>query len=590
LTVELESGKVVVACANHYRGYGPVKTKNGLAVYINGAPRLYAPCQGNAGDEPILAQGSERSVSLLRELLKEPDIRSWGSRLKGNYCLAAVSARENKLWLIIDLGNSYQMFQGRNKAKIAFSTDIDALARSLAMATLDLVSIADYLTQKSISYPYSFYQGLLECPYASCLTVDTATGNIEIGNYWQPVSCPDRRIARDIRGLAQRLERGILAEAQEILAGRASVGLFLSGGTDSRALAGILAELGIKATAVTFVDDENTELAIARKVAKATGLKHEILFRDIDYFERSLPLFMESEGPHFSFLRGGFVGFKQKILDLGFDAVLGGYMSDSLLKLHEANARVIRFFGRHLGTVKQLDRTDPAKLAGGRQYLRRFEGLIKPELLEQVAGRRRELQQEWGKLRTDGSAWEWSNIWPFMRNKMNPNLTTHIHNFQSFEMFTERTSIEVAVLADQKIKLNGRLFNMAMRRFYRPTRNIPLACTMMPIFPHPAINEWLICLKHLPPRRLMFPAHAENFGNAAATALNKPDFLAMWENSARIRVMRQNYGARLEAPLSALQGGELLDAVLHSCLGSGERSHLLYTLLYLDIWRNNHGG
>ena len=57
--------------------------------------------------------------------------------------------------------------------EILLSTDIDQLAIDTGKNNdLDFVSITEYLINLSITYPYTFYNGLSEVPFASCITVN----------------------------------------------------------------------------------------------------------------------------------------------------------------------------------------------------------------------------------------------------------------------------------------------------------------------------------------------------------------------------------------------------------------------------------
>ncbi|HOW43052.1 MAG TPA: asparagine synthase-related protein [Candidatus Omnitrophota bacterium] len=583
LHCSIDGGSCRIECRNHYRGYGPVETYSGLRIHVLGAPSLYVPCAGMQSAEVIAAPGNERSRLIVRELLKVADYARWGDHLSGNFLIAVESP--GSVNLITDIGNSFHLFTGAQGDRLVFSTDIDRLAAELGTQdAIDLVSVTDYLIQKSIAFPYTFYRGIAEADFACCIRVALGSKpEVSRYRYWLPRSGEESKDSRDMEGLSRRLYAAAQRSVDEALAGRNAVGLFLSGGLDSRVLAALLVQRGVKATALTVCDDRNNEVDLAGEVARRAGFKHELLFRDADYYPRAMPAFLAAEGPHFNFIRCTFFGFRDEIARRGFDALIGGYMSDTLLKLHEANSFGSYLLGRHLGTLEHIDRRDVTHFPGGREYLKRFSGILREELLEEVAARRQALLEEWKQIRTDGSAWEWSRIWPFMRNKHNSNLTTHIGQYDSFEVFTHRDVAEVARLAAQEIKLNGRLFNRAFFGLLKPFRDIPLSVTMLPLYGNYRINEFVIGLKHFLPAPLRRIGH-KKITNPLATQRSNQDFLKLWEISPGMRSLRKAYTPdTLEKQLRAA-GSPALAEILDPAIGRVDCFHIRYTMLYLDFW------
>lgn len=593
MLIKIKHKSFYIENKNHYAGYADVKTTAGKAVYIKGAPRSfrYPGASVNTHERVIKNEFSRKAADLIEKLLKLDDIHEWGKYLSGNFIIVVNDSLNCKCYIITDLGNSYHLFVGKNKdeEELVFSTDIDRLAnetgRSLA---IDYVSIVDYLTQKSITYPYTFYQDVTEVAYASCIECNYNNDNISFREYlyWQPKTCSGK-LSLDIQTLSLMLKEGVLSAAQDILSDKKNIALFLSGGIDSRVLAGIMSELGKRGTAITVSDSINNEVKIAEKIALANGLKHKVLLRDLEYYPRLIEDSLNLEGPHFSFTRSLFLGFRDEINRYEFDAILGGYMSDSLFKLHEANVAPKTFLRRHLGTLERLDNTDVKFLCGGSEYLKQFYFLFKPELLKEVRKRRQLLFDMWEDLRTDGSAWEWSYIWPFMRNKHNSNLTTHIFHYQSFELYTEYPCIEVARIASQRIKLNGRLFNKAMYPFMKNSLHIPVAVTMLPMLQPAYLNELVIAFKHMLPRRWTFRDYLNiPLTNPIATPRSFPDLFKLWEYSMALKGLRSKYSREtIESKIMSRTNIQTLEPSCYKGLSKVTSYHIMYTLLYLDLWR-----
>lgn len=578
-----------IECENHYPGYGPVATQRGKVVHILGAPRIFQPIsgRGSAADVVIPSVENAASAAVVSALLGEPDIQRWGDYLTGTFALAVHDPEARTCAVITDLGNSFHLFAHWNAREQVYrcANDVDALAHDAGITDIDPVSLVEYLTQVSITYPYTAYQNIGEVPFASCtrITYGGASLRVRTDAYWQPRT-EDTRVHPG--ELARALREGLFAAAEDIVREKRRVGIFLSGGSDSRVIAGILAEMGVRAHAMTVVDVPNVESRIAAAVAMANGHTHEVFLRDLEYYPRHTDETLRIDGPHTTLLKGMYIGFRGVVAAHGFDAILGGYMSDTLLKLHEANVVGRRLFGRHLGTLEVFDRTDERFLRGGSEYLRRFSLLFSPDLLTAMTARRAALLARWRECRRDGSAWEWSFSWPFMRNQHNHNLTMNISAYPSYELFTDRRIIEVARVAPQHWKINGRLFLRAVFPYFRSTVHTPLASTRLRIRKSHMVNEFLTAAKHILPRRLVFRGdRSPSAENPIATNGSFPDTVALWRTSAMLAAFRAEYEPTVETRIMRPQEFGPFDMRRYAGLSSTQTQHMMYALLTYDRWR-----
>jgi asparagine synthetase B (glutamine-hydrolysing) len=584
MIIRLEAGRCIIDSVNHYVGFGSVETRLGLRVYVLGAPRHFGvPPIRVARDE---CEDTEQfGTADLVHRLRAIEISDWGNYLSGNYLIVVDDTVAKRCFLITDLGNSYHCYTTsiRDTTGVLFGTDLDRVAQESGNQDVDYVSVVEYATQQSISFPYSHYEGIHEVVDASCTTIDYHGSSLQMQTmrYWKPtVDEPVDSISE----LAPLLVNGIMQTAETVLSGKQHVGLLLSGGTDSRVLAAILAELGIRATALTISDSDNLEVSIARRVAQACGHTHKLLLRDREYYPNMLPLSVEHEGPHQSVAWHMFLGFRDRIQSYGFDAIIGGYMSDTLLKLHEANVVARRMFGRHLGTLERFDTRGLDVQRGGRVHRQVFAPLFRPELLIRAQQRRDALLSSWEDRRKDGSAWEWSWFWPYSRNRHNANLTTHIFHHPAFELFTDRSFVEVARVASQRVKLNGRLFDAAMRGFLRHTSHIPQANSMIRLSGVPRWNEAKIAALHLLPRRWFFPQTGGE--NPFSSHRSTTNLRAVWERSPQLVCLREEHGTS-ELLQAVLRPG--VDPFAGGILSKGtraEQTHAPFSLLYLSIWHH----
>ena len=177
-------------------------------------------------------------------------------------------------------------------------------------------------------------------------------------------------------------------------------------------------------------------------------------------------------------------------------------------------------------------------------------------------------------------------MWPFSRNKQNTNLTTNIFSYPAYEVYTDRALVEVARVATQKEKLNGRLFNRAMFPLIRNSRHIPFTTTGLRPFRSAFLYDLLTTLKHLPPRRWMFPEPSGlRSRNPAATNRHIPDQAILWTRSCGLDQFRQDYDSfDLERKLMLPDKRSVFDHGRYQGVEGVHRLKIMYMLLHLDRW------
>ena len=591
--IKIKPGRCEIKNSNHYFGYNTVSTSEGKLIYVKGAPRLYQEkrLQGVvATDEVISDPENLKLASLITELLKCDDINKWGDFLTGAFLLVIINKKTSTCHIIVDLGNAYHLYSTNlSENEIILSTDIEQLALDTGKKNaLDFVSITEYLTNQTITYPHTFYDGLSEVHFASCITVYFGSTELKVGlkPYWLP-KCDKKEVCNDIEGLAIQLRNGLSSEMEKILSDKKNIGIFMSGGTDSRVLAGLIAESGMTGTAITVSDVVNPEVEIARKVAEVNGLRHEVILRDEEYYPNLIEDSLSVVGPHTNFVWHMFLGFREKINSFGFDALFGAYMSDTLLKLHEANVTGCYFLGRHLGTIEKFNTVDKKFIRGGSEFLKQFSVIFKEDILDQINQRRIRIMEYWNSMRNDGSGWEWSYMWPFERNKHNANLTTNIFNYPAYEIMIDRNIIEIARIASQKIKINGRLFNKATFPFISRASKIPVANTMVRPSRFQRWDEFRIALKQFLPNRIFLKDYKLfTTDNPVATHRCTTDLRKLWQVSTVLKDLRKGCYNASDVTQNILKDPiNIFDKNNYGSLPSGSISHIMYTLLYLNMWR-----
>ncbi|MDN3920466.1 asparagine synthetase B family protein [Roseateles violae] len=163
----------------------------------------------------------------------------------------------------------YAVHDGR----LHFATRADELARRLGIRELDTQAIFDYLFHHCIPSPRTIYAGIHRLPPAHYALFEN--GQLTVAAYWTPRFC--EQSSADFGSLRDEF-LGILRSAvQERLSADGKTACFLSGGTDSSTVCGLLREATDRPPAgysIGFEAEGYDEMEYARIAAKAYGADH----------------------------------------------------------------------------------------------------------------------------------------------------------------------------------------------------------------------------------------------------------------------------------------------------------------------------
>lgn len=169
--------------------------------------------------------------------------------------------------------------------QIEFAPRADQLADS--RSSVDPQAIYDYLYFHAIPSPRTIYQGVFRLPPAHFGVFEN--GRLTVQPYWTPSFIEIRRPSFD--NLREEF-RDILRRATERQLNAGKAGCFLSGGTDSSTVAGMIGEVTGKPAAtysIGFEADGYDEMEFARIVARHFKTEHHEYYVTPDDLVRSIP-------------------------------------------------------------------------------------------------------------------------------------------------------------------------------------------------------------------------------------------------------------------------------------------------------------
>jgi asparagine synthase (glutamine-hydrolysing) len=167
----------------------------------------------------------------------------------------------------------YALVDGR----LHFASRADELARHLGLRDIDPQAVFDYLFHHCIPSPRTIYRGIFRLPPAHYALL--RNGELTVQRYWQPQF--DELARPDFGALKEEFNGILRAAVRDRLGADGRAACFLSGGTDSSTVCGLLAEVTGRAPAsysIGFEAEGYDEMSYARIAAKAYGAEHHAYY------------------------------------------------------------------------------------------------------------------------------------------------------------------------------------------------------------------------------------------------------------------------------------------------------------------------
>ena len=272
----------------------------------------------------------------------------WGlgivPRLRGIFALAIWDPRSRSVHLVRDHLGIKPLYWTRvqnsslGREVVLFASEVRALLASGVVARrLDPAGVATYLSQGFVVGPATIVQGVELLPAAGILTITPGKSAQEVnkytlGCYWRPPSSDLRRTSED------ELRHELANTVRMQLVSDAPLGIFLSGGVDSSAVAALASEAepgAVHTFTIGFDEAGLDESQYAARVAAAIGSRHtNVTLREGDFLRQLPDALTAIDQPTFDALNTYFVsraareaGMTVALAGTGGDELFGGYPS-----------------------------------------------------------------------------------------------------------------------------------------------------------------------------------------------------------------------------------------------------------------------
>jgi len=256
--------------------------------------------------------------------------------LRGMFAFAIWDARRQTIFLARDRLGIKPLYYQLSAERLIFGSEIKAiLAHPAVDARFSRAVLPEYLAFGYLSGEETFYAGVRKLMPGHWMEADSH-GQVEIERYWDlAITDPDpsRPKSYYVQTYCNLLEQSVSSH----LMSDVPLGVFLSGGLDSSAVAALMTKIlrsPVETFSVGYAEDSFSELPHARAVARhIKSLHHEVLVSEHDFFaalphliwHEDEPIVWPSSVPLYFVARRAHERVKVVLTGEGADETLAGY-------------------------------------------------------------------------------------------------------------------------------------------------------------------------------------------------------------------------------------------------------------------------
>ncbi|MDP2829670.1 MAG: asparagine synthase (glutamine-hydrolyzing) [Sulfuricellaceae bacterium] len=320
--MESEDGKLVVSFNGEIYNYKALRTQLEAKSYR---------FQSNSDTEVLLHLYAEMGMEMLHEL-------------RGMFAFVLWDARQGKLFLARDPYGIKPLYYADDGWCIRAASQVKALlAGGKLSREHEPAGLAGFYLFGTVPEPWTLYRGIQALPAGHYLQVDDAGVSEPIG--WCNVAsifveASQTGLAFSKDDAVAEIHAALQESVKAHLVADVPVGLFLSSGIDSGALAGLVKDQNQPVEAVTlgfseYVGTADDEVPLAQEIAQHYGVRHHVHRVGQQEFARHLPSILAAmDQPSTDGINTWLVsqaaamqGWKVALSGVGGDELLGGYPS-----------------------------------------------------------------------------------------------------------------------------------------------------------------------------------------------------------------------------------------------------------------------
>ncbi len=491
-------------------------------------------------------------------------------KLRGMFAFAIWDEPRRRLFLARDRVGKKPVFYAFDRGRLLFASEMKALLTQLERAPqIDPEAVDLYLAFGNVPPPRTIYQDVHRLQPGHWLRYDAS--GLEVRRYWDLDFTPHAMPSEP--ELLRQIEDLLRESVRLRLISDVPLGALLSGGVDSSSVVALMAhESGRppKTFSVGFEEDDFSELAHARRVAKHLGTEHyeqivhpnieQLMYELVEHFDE--PFGDSSIIPTFLVCQHARQHITVALSGDGGDETFAGYPR-YLYERWVGRAASIPGVSALASSVSLLW---PAQWRGKRQMrkMRWGSGLRYAEAVSVVDTEMR--HELWGNGRAPQTARE------FIRRHYSPrgmDSVSHAQYADSLVNYLPGDILPKVDIASMKVSLEVRspLLDHQLMEFMA---HVPIGLKMRGANPKYLLKK--IAERYVPPEVLYRPKQGFTLP-------------LRWWFSESLRPFMESLLVGKESRVAAILRGDVVERLIHEHVTRGvQHTDALYALLALEIW------
>ncbi|MBN1559670.1 hypothetical protein JW998_05430 [candidate division KSB1 bacterium] len=201
--------------------------------------------------------------------------REWAVKIRGNFAIILFDVKKNQMIAITDRFGVRPLVWHKRGNTFYFASRMNAIAELVRPLDVNNAAVYAYIQLEMIPAPMTIYKNVhkLEPGYQMCARQDS----YDIDHYWDISNQPKLQNKDEIAEHVYETLSKAVDLTRNGVKNQAELGCFLSGGTDSSTICGLLSRLNgdkVKAYSIGFPENGYDEMMYARIAAKAFHLDH----------------------------------------------------------------------------------------------------------------------------------------------------------------------------------------------------------------------------------------------------------------------------------------------------------------------------
>jgi asparagine synthase (glutamine-hydrolysing) len=276
-------------------------------------------------------------------------------RLRGMFAFAIWDTQARELFLARDPYGIKPLYYTCTKDSFVFASQVKALLVSGLVSTrLEAAGLAGFYLWGSVPDPWTLFRGVFALPAGHWLRVRAGLPGSPV--CWNDIRAHWQKEGRKTTALElqEQLRQTVRDSVRAHLVADVPVSVFLSGGIDSAAIAGLASELGASVEGITIGFEEyagrpENEVPVAAAIAAHYDLPHHVRWVSRAEFEHDIPRILDAmDQPSIDGVNTWFAskaaaerGYKVALSGIGGDELFCGYSSFREIPRTSAVGRVI---------------------------------------------------------------------------------------------------------------------------------------------------------------------------------------------------------------------------------------------------------